>query len=298
MKNVIVAGANGFIGSAFVNKLTQNKVNVIAIDVAFTKIFDNNYVTEVLMPNDVSQLKALIPLRTYDAFYNFAWCGVNGVDKADPLVQLQNTSLTITFAKLAKSLDCSKYLCAGTIAEQSCHSLSSLKKTNGGMMYGVVKHCTNLILETYCKNIDLNFVWMQFSNIYGPSNKTGNLVSYTLEKLHHGLNATFGPASQPYDFIYIDDLVDAIYRLGFNKTKHNSYFIGSGKPRILKDYLIEIGELCNCSDLIKIGERADDGIKYSFDMFDNSKLVEDIGEYVNVDFRTGIINTVNSYKEN
>ena len=43
MKNVIVAGANGFIGSAFVNKLTQNKVNVIAIDVAFTKIFDNNF---------------------------------------------------------------------------------------------------------------------------------------------------------------------------------------------------------------------------------------------------------------
>lgn len=40
MKNVIVAGANGFIGNAFVNKLTENKVNVIAIDVTFTKSYD------------------------------------------------------------------------------------------------------------------------------------------------------------------------------------------------------------------------------------------------------------------
>lgn len=157
------------------------------------------------MPDDVSQLKSLIPLRSYDAFYNFAWRGVNGIDKADPFVQLQNVSLSIALAKLAKNLGCSKYLIAGTIAEQACNSLPSLKKTNGGMMYGVVKHCTNLILETFCKNIDLNFVWMQFSNIYGPSNKIGNLVSYTIGQLQKGIDATFGPANQPYDFIHKKD---------------------------------------------------------------------------------------------
>lgn len=298
MKNVIVAGANGFIGNAFVNKLTENKVNVIAIDLTFNKSYDEELVTKVMMPDDVSQLMSLIPLRSYDVFYNFAWRGVNGIDKADPFVQLQNASLSIALAKLAKNLGCSKYLIAGTIAEQACNSLPSLKKTNGGMMYGVVKHCTNLILETYCKNIDLNFVWMQFSNIYGPSNKTGNLVSYTIGQLQQGFDATFGPANQPYDFIYIDDLIEAIYRLGYHKTNGNTYFIGSGKPRILKEYLLEIGTICNCKNLIRIGERADDGIKYSFDMFDNSKLIEDIGNYVKIDFKTGILNTVASYKEN
>ena len=50
-------------------------------------------------------------------------------------------------------------------------------------MYGVAKHACRIILEDYCKNIAQQFVWMQFSNIYGVGNKTGNLVSYTLGDL-------------------------------------------------------------------------------------------------------------------
>ncbi len=96
---------------------------------------------------------------------------------------------------------------------------------------------------------------MQFSNVYGPRNKTGNLVSYTIGELLAGREATFGPALQPYDFIFIDDLIEAVYRLAFRKTQKNTYFIGSGKPRILKDYLSEIGVICNKAGLIKIGVR-------------------------------------------
>ncbi len=53
-------------------------------------------------------------------------------------------------------------------------------------MYGVAKHACRIILEDYCKNIAQQFVWMQFSNIYGVGNKTGNLVSYTLGELMAG----------------------------------------------------------------------------------------------------------------
>ena len=76
---------------------------------------------------------------------------------------------------------------------------------------------------------------MQFSNIYGPRNNTGNLISYTLDQLLSGKEATFGPAQQPYDFIYSDDLIEAAFRLGTMKTERNAYFIGSGSPRLLKN---------------------------------------------------------------
>jgi nucleoside-diphosphate-sugar epimerase len=163
------------------------------------------------------------------------------------------------------------------------------------MMYGVAKHGTHLMLETYCKNIDLEFVWMQFSNIYGPNNKTGNLVSYTISELSRGNEATFGPSLQPYDFIYIDDLIDAILRIGENKTHKNCYFIGSGTPRILKDYLLDIGRMCGRKELIKIGARLDDGIKYDFNMFLINDLVEDIGDYNSTPFEKGIQSTIEAY---
>lgn len=45
----------------------------------------------------------------------------------------------------------------------------------------------------------------------------------------------------------------------------------------------------------KIGERTDDGIKYTEDMFDISLLVEDIGDYITKGFTEGIKYTLERY---
>ena len=127
-------------------------------------------------------------------------------------------------------------------------------------------------------------------------NKTGNLVSYTLGELMAGKEATFGPALQPYDFIYVDDLIEAVYRLSANDTNKAFYYIGSGTPRILKEYLFRIGELAGCADKVGVGIRPDDGIKYSMEMFDNSDLVATVGEYVSTDFDNGINKTIDWLK--
>lgn len=298
MKNVIVTGANGFIGSSLIKKLIEKNVNVIALDISFknSKLPESDHikVIEISLDN-VDILTQMIPNEEYDVMYHLAWAGVNGPSKADPVIQLQNVEMAMNCATVAKRLGVKKLLCAGTIAERATDSLSNLNTTSGGMMYGVAKHCTHLMLETYCKNIGLEFVWMQFSNIYGPANKTGNLVSYTIGELEKGNEASFGPALQPYDFILVDDLIEAVLRLGENKTKRNNYFIGSGEPRQLKDYLLEIGQLCGKEELIKIGLRPGDGIKYTLDMFNTAPLKEDIGEYITKNFTDGIKYTLENY---
>ncbi len=296
MKSAIVTGANGFIGSTLVKKLLDNHIRVLAIDVNFNKIGHLNKENLTLLENNLSDLelvKASIKDNRFDTFYHFAWRGVNGKDKADPDIQIQNIQTAVNAARLAKNLNCDKFLCSGTIAERGLSSLPNLKKTTGGMLYCAAKHGANMVLETYCKSIDLNFVWMQFSNIYGPQNKTGNLISYTVSELQKDNDAEFGPANQPYDFVYIDDLIEAIYRLGTIKTKKSFYYIGSGEPRILKDYLLEIGEIMNKKENIKIGTRKDDGIVYTQEMFDNSSLVCEIGQYVSTSFSDGIRITLN-----
>ncbi len=300
MKNVIVTGANGFIGSSLVNILIKNGVQVVAIDISFAmpRISDCDQVLKLESGlDDVNRIQKLIPNGEYDAMYHLAWAGVNGQSKADPTVQLNNIQLGINCAQLCKAIGVKKLLCAGTVAEQAVHSLPDLSKTSGGMMYGVAKHCAHLMLESYCKNIGLPFVWMQFSNIYGVGNRTGNLVSYTLGELLKGSGATFGPAVQPYDFIYVDDLLEAVYRLGSAETYLSSYYIGSGSPRILKEYLLEIGELVGMKDKVGIGIRPDDGIKYNFTMFDTTPIRDAIGNYVSTSFEEGIKKTINWLKE-
>ena len=298
MKSVIVTGANGFIGSTLIKKLLKNNIRVLAIDLAFSNLtlLDDKNLTKV--ESNITDLKAIVnslEYQDFDVFYHFAWRGVNGPEKADPDIQIQNIQIAINAAKLSKMLSCKRFLCSGTIAERGLASLSHLQQTNGGMMYSAGKHSANLMLETYCKYIGLDFVWMQFSNIYGPGNRTGNLVSYTINKLSESCDAEFGPANQPYDFIYIDDLIEAVYRLGITKTKQCFYFIGSGRPRILKEYLFEIGELMNKKEKIRIGQRVDDGILYTEDMFDIAPLVSEIGHYVRNSFSVGIRKTIEDY---
>lgn len=298
MRKVIVTGANGFIGSSLIEKLVAKGISVVALDLSFSGLClpESDLIHRIKTRLDsIEEILETIPVDSYDAFYHFAWQGVNGTDKADPTVQLKNCQMAINCAAAARALNCKRFLCAGTIAEQATNSLGHLDKTSGGMMYGVAKHCTHLILETWCKNIGQDFVWMQFSNIYGPKNRTGNLVSYTIGKLIKEKEATFGPATQPYDFIFVDDLIEAVYRLGEKNTSHNCYFIGSGEPRILKDYLLEIGKQCGHEEQIKIGVRPDDGIVYTMDMFDNSALVADIGDYVSRSFSEGIKYTIENY---
>lgn len=292
MKEVIVTGANGFIGSSLICRLIQEGVKVTAIDLSFahSRLLESSLVTKVESPID-EHLAAVIPSKDYDAMYHFAWRGVNGEDKGNPIVQLKNAQMTVTAVRVCKQVGCKRFLCAGTIAEQSVKSLPSLTKVGGGMMYGVGKHCTHLMLEAYCKSAGIDFVWMQFSNIYGVGNQTGNLVSYTLMELIAGREATFGPALQPYDFIYVDDLIEAVYRLGDAAVTRNTFFIGSGAPRPLREYLLRIGELISQQERIKIGIRPDDGIRYDMSMFDTNPLVQDIGEYVRHTFDEGILKT-------
>ena len=291
---VIVTGANGFIGSALIGKLLAAGAEILAVDLSFASNRlpqSDRLVCKEMSVEQISMLESLVKPGDYDVFYHLAWKGVNGPLKADVFAQIGNIQAAVKCAETAHNIGCKRFLCAGTIAEQAVNSLPTLKKTSGGMLYGTAKDSAHKLLETYCKNIGLDFVWMQFSNIYGPQNKTGNLVSYTITELMNGRVASFGPAEQPYDFIYVDDLIEAVFRLATATLRDSFYYIGSGETRALKGYLITIGKLMGKSELIKIGERPDDGIRYTTDMFDNSALVRDIGQYVTTSFEDGICKT-------
>mgnify|MGYP002517264032 CR=1 FL=1 len=297
--NIIITGANGFIGSHLLKKFFDAGDTVYAIIKDRNEDISNISECQNIIYCGLDNLDSIYDeLKNLDTpvFYHLAWAGVNGYSKSDYTTQIMNVKMTLDVASFAKKLNARCFLCAGTIAEMAIDSFPFLEKISGGQMYGVGKVATRYFLEAYCKNVGLPFVWMRFSNIYGPDNKTGNLISYTLTQLQKNEEATFGPALQPYDFIFVDDLIEAVFRLG-RKENHAKidYFIGSGSPRILKDYLDEVGVLYGRPELIKIGSRPDDSIKYTMDMFDTSDIINEIGDYISKSFTDGIKYTIDRF---
>jgi nucleoside-diphosphate-sugar epimerase len=298
--DIVITGANGFLGSHLVKKFIDNGDNVYAIVKSHSEDISQICECKHIIFSEISDLDSSISrfkAIKNPIFFHLAWAGVNGQVKTNYSVQISNIKMACDAAIFAKKLNSSCFLSSGTIAENATLSFPNLEYISLGQMYSVSKKSTRLFLEVLCKNLSLPFVWMQFSNIYGPNNMTGNLISYTLSQLFKNQEATFGPCLQPYDFIFVDDLINAVFLLGKkNHHKYNNYFIGSGKPHLLKDYLLEVGNLCGKPQLLKFGVRPDDGIRYSISMFDNQNTVEEIGDYVSKTFDEGIKYTIANYR--
>lgn len=300
---IIVTGANGFIGSGLLKELEKQKCEIYAV--LRSSSSDTKYISQInnihyiyCDMNAYSSLHEKTTERHFDAFYHLAWEGTLGIDRADYNMQLKNVANTIAAAKAAVELQCKKFICTGTITEFVAKQSVEKDYTSQNMVYAICKNVAHELTNVYCKSNNIQVVWAIMSNTFGKGKSIGNIMSYLINNLLEGNEVAFSSARQPYDCIYLEDAVHALYLLAKCKTNHNTYFIGSGKPRILADYLIPAGEIVAPGADIGIGKRADDNIEYNWDWFDTSCLKDDTGFEANTPFEEGIRMTAEWYKEN
>lgn len=303
MKKAIVTGANGFIGTWLVKELVRNNVKIYAViknadeNISEIEHLDNVNIIYCDLEN-INMLPDKISDRDIDCFYHLAWSGSAGPLRADYSVQLKNAEYSCDSAQAAKKIGCKKFLCAGTITENIADEILTLQNISQNMMYGICKKTTHLLLEVLCKKIDLQLIWMQFSNIYGPGDRSGNLISYTLTHLLKGDRPEFSKGSQPYDFIYIEDLVRAAVLLGQKDVLSGNYFLGSGDCRLLREHLLRISDILGKNYQLGIGERPEDGLTYFKEWFDISRLKDQTGFSPKYTFEDGIRITFDSMSDN
>lgn len=296
MKKVIVTGANGFVGYWLIKELSKHNVEITAIikdtneNISMLAEFNNVSIVYCDL-SDIKSLSSRIQVKDYDAFYHLAWVAAGGSGRADYSIQLQNVKYACDAVGVAKELGCKKILFAGTVTEKIAENILNLSSKAVNNIYGICKHMTHCLVDVECQRQGIDYVWMQFSNLYGPYSINGNIVGYTIKELLLGNEALFGPANQIYDLLYIEDLVYAAYLLGSCDTKGHTYYIGSGQLRVLSDFLREIGEVCGKPELIKIGARPDDGTRYEEKWFDITPLKEDTGYSPKVSFKDGLRQT-------
>ena len=301
MKKVIVTGGNGFVGYWLIRELSRNGIHVTAVikdtneNISMLEEFND---VEIVYC-DLSELNSLtekITNRDYDAFYHLAWISAGGAGRADYSIQLQNVKYACDAVGVAKELGCRKILFAGTVTEKIAENILNLSGKAVNNIYGICKHMTHCLVDVECQRQGIDYVWMQFSNLYGPYSINGNIVGYTIKELLQNHEASFGPANQVYDLLYIEDLVYAAYLLGVSETKQHTYYIGSGKTRKLSEFLIEIGEVAGKPQLIKIGARPDDGTRYEESWFDITPLKRDTCYEPRVNYQDGLRDTINWMK--
>ena len=292
MEYVIVTGANGFIGKTLVNALLEKGYHVVALDIRFDGVLANDdRVTCVnVMNKEVAVLAEEIPHQEYRCFFHLAWAGTSGPARADYVVQLNNVKLACDYIKLCSEIGCNRVVYASSINEMETYEYlqSDDIEPAGGYIYGTGKLAAHLMGETVAKLNGIEFIPVIITNIYGVGEKSARMIYTSINKLVHKEHCSFTAGYQTYDFIYITDAINSIIAVAEKGKAFNRYYIGSGEPKPLREFLLEMRDIVDPEAELGLGDIPFKGVDISYDQFDLKKVERETGYVNQIPFTQGI----------
>lgn len=292
MKNVIVTGANGFIGKNLVNALIGKGCKIIAFDIGFDEDLSNNENVCCINVQDkpVKDLQHDIPNEKIDCLFHLAWAGTSGAARADYTVQLNNVKIACDYIELCAEIGCKRIIYASSINEMETYEYlqSDNIEPSGGYIYGTGKLAAHLMGETVAKLNHIAFIPVIITNIYGIGERSARMIYTSLVKLINGEHCSFTAGYQTYDFIYITDAINSVVEVADKGKPFNRYYIGSGEPKPLREFLLEMKEIVNPSAELGLGDIPFNGIDINYSQFELKKVEKDTGYKNQVSFAQGI----------
>lgn len=292
MKNVIITGADGFVGSYTVDYFIDKGCHVLAIDIM--KEPSRLKVNEKLsyLQCDISNKSEIInkiPKGIYDTFIHFAWAGSAGNARIDYNLQMQNALNTVECLKVSKELGCSRFVCAGSIMEYEVEAAIHTQGSKPGMgyIYGMGKHIAHCMCKSVAANIGIDLLWPMITNAYGVGELSPRFVNTTLRKIIKGEPLQFTSATQNYDFVYVSDVAKAFYLVAKNGKPFCEYMIGSGNAKPLKQFILEMVDSCGPDCTAIFGDIPFTGTNMPLSVFNISDIKDDCGFKPEVNFALG-----------
>lgn len=301
MQNVIITGADGFVGSYTVKHFLAHGKNVLALDIAETLRRLENHPNLVYKQCDISNAKALRKVLAdgnYDTFIHFAWAGSAGEARMDYNLQMRNALNTVACLEVAKEMGCTRFVCAGTIMEYEVEAAIHAQGTRPGMgyIYGMGKHIAHCMCKSVAANIGIDLLWPMITNAYGVGESSPRFVNTTLRKIINGEPLQFTAATQNYDFVYVSDVAKAFYLVAERGVPFCEYMIGSGDARPLKEFILEMVNACVPDAKPLFGDVPFTGTNMPLSTFAIDSIKNDCGYEPDVPFAQGTKMTLNWLK--
>jgi len=230
---ILVTGGAGFIGSNLIKRLVKEGHDVISIDNYDSGMEENHvegckYVDadiETIEYINGETIKALNPKGGYDLCYHLAALSRIQPSFEDPTetfrVNVQGTRAVADWARLNNV----KVVYAGS---------SSRWHDPYQSPYAAFKHMGEEVFKLYKKAYNLDAEICRFYNVYGPGEIVDGdwaaVIGIWRRQVRDGEKITIvGDGEQRRDFTHVEDIVDALYKVGMGSEKHeDAWELGTG----------------------------------------------------------------------
>tara|TARA_Y100000590_G_scaffold142430_1_gene163424 strand:- start:5204 stop:6130 length:927 start_codon:yes stop_codon:yes gene_type:complete len=254
MKNYLVTGAAGFIGSAVAKRLISLGNYVVSIDNLSTGKKSNIPEGVVFIEGDCGdpEIYTKVPNKNYDAIIHIAGQSSGEISFDDPVYDIKTNAVsTLLLLKYALDTSCKRFIYASSMSvygKQPDQRVKEGSECNPLSFYGVGKLASEHYLEIY-RTYGIETTSLRLFNVYGPGQNLENLkqgmVSIYLAQIHEkDLVEVKGSLDRYRDFIYIDDVVDAFESCLTGKGSEGEIInIGTGMRTTVEELLALLFEL-------------------------------------------------------
>ncbi len=229
-----------------------------------------------------------------DALFHLAWGATFGDARNNTPMQIKNEEYALDAVRLAKRLGCDVFVGAGSQAEYGRvdGTLSPDTPCNPENDYGRYKLKASQSTKELAHELGMRHVWPRILSIYGPFDSEKTMVMTLISSLLEGKKPALTKGEQQWDFLYADDVGEAMLLLGEKGKDGGIYPIGSGVMRPLREYIEIIRDQIDPKLPLGFGDVPYSEKQVMHLCADISALKADTGFEPSVDFEEGAKRTI------
>jgi len=308
LKNFIITGGSGFIGSHFIDLLLSKKLNVINIDVKKDLIKRKNKAYKFIKGNICdNKLISKVITNKIDCIVNFA--AQTHVDRSIdfPKDFVKNNIIgTFNLLEVIRKKKINP-LFVQISTDEVFGSLDSKQKSfneksqiNPNSPYSASKASADHLVRSYFKTFNFKTIITHSSNNFGERQHPEKLIPLSVMQIIKGKEVPlYGDGKNIRDWIYVKDNCKCIFEI-LQKSKHGKSYLVGAKNEIsninIVKKIIKILKLKHNIDVLNRGykfviDRKGHDFRYSI----NNKKMIDLTKVKFSNFDKNLENTINYY---
>jgi nucleoside-diphosphate-sugar epimerase len=297
---ILITGANGFVGRHMIYHLSQIKhLKITAIDVhdSLIPVKNSNPAIVEYMTGDLSEKEIVNRLqneRHFDCIIHLAAIISQSAD-ANTYLAIMNSNIQATFLLLEMAKEHKARFIFPSTALVYGNQKGPFREDmlpDPGDFYSLSKQMSEQLIRFYGNRYDVPSVIFRIGILYGPSQANKMFIPSLVGSLLSKEDFPMTKGEQMRDFVYIDDLVDAVKIVLSRPEIAGIYNIGTGDAPMLKEVALKAEELTGVRNKLKLGAipyREKESWEYCLD---SSKALRDLQWRASTAIADGLAKTI------